>query len=454
MSVDSTLLLKEIDAVLESEGGFYNNKLEVRLYVNKQWLTPVKVEYYSMSRDYSSGQLGDIINLEVQFGYGDFAHDIIPYRDDIMVELEKIPLGLLDNTQDMTSRLSVKRYKGVLSMSGNDDPTLTGKNAQLKSKEDMNQIGLATVSIQLVDEIVYKMMMVSCGETFRKVTTRDIIVSTYTRYAAMLGGNEDTKLKAIDFAEGYNKALRHQVTVPDGLPLKDLPAFVQNKEGGVYATGLGRYIQNQVLHVFPLYDTSRYGKNTKVLNLINVPNERYKGAENTFKDSPRSLTVLATGDASAIDEGLAAQVQYGNGLRFGNANSILQEYGINKDNRMLVDKASNVSEVVGDNLKDGLNNMRWSEDRMTSNPYKQYSDLARRQGLGLKMDWINGNPDLIYPGMPVKFQTISNNLIKTYHGVVLGVNELSVPSTKGVVVNRHATMCQIGIFINRFLVED
>ena len=449
MSVDSTLLLQEIDAVVAEPNTFRSSRIEVNLLANKQWVTPIKVDYYNLHRDYGSGQLGDIINIEVSLLYGDFALDILPYRDDIIVELIIIPILEGTDAEDMVSRRSVRRYKGVINLDGMDDPSMTNKHSQMTSKDSMNQVGLIPVQIQLVDEIVYKLMMVSVGETLRQTTTMEGLLALYSRYSQLLGGSEDTRLKSINYVEGFNTELRHQIPIPDGTLLKDLHTFLQVKEGGIYPTGLGRYIQNQEIYVYPLYDTTQYAKDVKVLNLINVPNERYQGAENTFKDTTRCITVLATGDATALDVSLAEQIQTGNGFRFGNANKILTDFGISKDNRLLVDKATNLFEVVVDKLKDGLNNTRWTADRFTSNPYKHYSELSRRKGIELSLDWTNGCPDLLYPGMPVKFQTIVNDLVKTYYGVLLGVKSTRVPSNIGVPVQRHMTMVQLGVFVNR-----
>ncbi|BEG72745.1 virion structural protein [Pseudomonas phage PA1C] len=454
MSVDSTLLMREVEQVTEIGESYSNFRNEIKILANKKWITPVRLDFLYLNRDYGSGQLGDIREVQFLIGYGDYVHDIVPYRDNLQVDVSEIPLLEAVATRNVERKAVTKRYRGIISVSGDDNPALSGKNSNLKSREAMNQIGLISVQMQLVDELTYKLMMVTCGTTYRVTTTMNALKSLWTQFGQLVGGSDSQRLLAIDIADGYSQEERNQIIIPDGMPLKDVHRFFQDKEGGIYSTGIGRYIQNQVLFLYPLYDTTRYGKNTKVLNLINVPNDRYQGAEKTFRNTMRHITVLATGDATSLDQGLAEQLQNGNSFRFGDARKVFQDFAIDKDNKMLVDRATNLFEVKMKDLETGFNNVRWAKDRLTSNPFKQYTDMARKQGQEIKLEWTHGNPDLLYPGMPVKFQTISDNRVKTYHGVLLGVNEQRRSADAGATVNRHVGKVTLGVFINRFEVTE
>ena len=75
--------------------------------------------------------------------------------------------------------------------------------------------------------------------------------------------------------------------------------------------------------------------------------------------------------------------------------------------------------------------------------------MARRRGMMLTLQWQNGDSDLLYPGMPVKFITVSDNLVETYNGVLLGVDEQRSQPDSNVEITQHTGIVTLGVFINR-----
>lgn len=453
MSVDSTLLMEEVNRVFSQGDSYFSTRMEISICANKKWLKPIRFDYYSNVRDYSSGQLGDIRSVEFLMLLGDYTFDLLPYRDNLLVEINELPLMETNSARDWNGASIIKRYKGIMNLSGDDNTVLTNKQSAMTSKAAMNQIGMKAVSMQLVEDLIYKMMMMSFGITLRQTTTMDALVGLYNKYGKALGGSDTTRLMYHQIAPGYSTEIKHQIPFEDGMMLKDIGRYLQNDEGGVYPTGLGRYIQGQTLYVYPLFDTTQYRKNMKVLNLINVPNDRFKGSEKTFRNTKRSITVLASGDNKIEDNDIATKVQEGNGLRFADAAKILMDFSKVKNGRMLIDRASNINEVVAQPLADGLNNIRWAYDRLTGNPYKQYTTMAQKAGQPISVQWTKGNADLLEPGMPTKYQVIDGDTVKTYYGVLLGVQEDRAPTDGAAISSKFGSIITLSVFINRTPVD-
>ncbi len=449
MSYDATLLYKEAERVRDNGEGYHNVRTTVNILANGKWSQPNRVEHMHLVRDYSTGPIGDIRKLEVLMLLGDYTFDILPYRDKLVIDITEIPLMEGNSARNWERFAGTKRYKAILDLEGGDNTILTNKQAVMQSKAQMNQVGMKTVVFTLVDEICYKLMMVTTGLTLKAMTSLDMILWIHDYYFKELFKGSSERIEGINvWRDQANPQVIHQLALPDGIPLKDVCKFIQNDECGVYPTGLGRYIQNKQFYVYPLFDTTRYSKNAKVLNVINMPNDRFQGSEKTFLDTEKSLTIIVTGTSVASDKSTGAKIQNGNGFRFGDLTKLLNT-GTIKDNRMLIDRATNLFEVTSETLADGLNNMRWAAERFTANPFKQYSTMAQQQGQPVDIQWTRGNVDLLEPGMPVKFQTIDGNTVNTYYGTLLGVNDNRAPVDSGNVSTRFDGVTTLSLFLVR-----
>lgn len=449
MAVDNTLLMREVDDIRDNGLGNSGWRIDCQIIVKETtWIKPHKVEYEALNRDYASKeQFSDRRMIQFMMQQGDFQYDIIPNRDNLMVEVVYVPLQYNSSAPDTTRKSEVKRYRAVLMSKFNN--ALTNKNAQTSSRESLNQLSMMSVSMQLIDEAAFRINMMSYGNGLRQCTTMMAVQEVLASTMGDVGTQDIKRVKGINFQDGFNTEIRTVMDFPDGIMLKDVPHYIHEEEGGIYPTGFGRYLQDQHWYIYPLYDSTRYKKNTKVLKLINVPNDRYQGAERTYKIDEQHVTVLATGDASSLDNGLADNLKQGNGLRFGDVTKMLGAFGTAKDNKTLIDRASNIFEVSTGLLESGMNNVRWAYDRATSNPFKHYSEMARRRGMFLKLQWYHGDSDLLYPGMPVKFMTINDNNVETYNGVLLGVDEQRGQGDSNVEATSHVGIVTLGVFINR-----
>lgn len=454
MSFDATLLYKEAERVRENGEGYHNVRTTVNILANGKWIQPHRIEYIHLSRDYSTGPIGDVIKLEVLMLLGDFTFDLLPYRDNITIDITELPLTEGNSARNWERYSGTKRFKAILDLEGGDNAVLTNKHAAMSDKAQMNQVGMKSVVFTLVDELCYKLMMVTTGLTFRQMTAIDMIQWIHDFYFKQLFKGSSERIEALNiWRDQSNPSIIHQLTLPDGLPLKDVCRYIQNDECGVYPTGLGRYIQNKQFYVYPLFDTTRYSKNTKVLNIINMPNDRFKGTEKTFLDTDKSLTIIVTGTVVSSDKSTGRKIQDGNGVRFGDLTKLLNT-GTVKNNRMLIDRATNLFEVSAESLANGLNNMRWAADRFTANPFKQYTSIAQKQGQSINIEWTRGNVDLLEPGMPVKFLTIDGNTVNTYYGALLGVNDNRIPVDSGNINTRYDGITTLSLFLVRQIITE
>lgn len=447
MSVDVSTLLKEVTSIVNNTAPQPEYKIECKILANGQWITPLRVDYYFKNRDYSLNYADECM-LKVMLEYGVYALDIVPYRDNLQLDLTITPVNPNSGGVIFDKPRTVKRYRVLLADQSN--PSLTSKYAAVQSKEAMNRLGIVPVTLQLIEEVAYRYRMVSYGQTFWDTTTMDALLFCYSKLSEQVSGNLNEKILGINISEGYNKKKLKHIIIPDGTSAKDIPKYLHEQQGGIYGAGIGRYLQDQYWYVYPLYETTSYLKNKKSLTIVNVPSDRYGSGEKTYKIDDQHVTILVTGQNSIQDKGLFNNVGTGNGYRFLDASKLMTTMGVVKDNKLLIDRASNMYEIATDVLQSGFNNVKWPEIRGTSNPFKYYSVMAKQNGQALTVEWLHGDSNLLYPAMPVSYLSLENNVVKAYHGVLLGVTEHRTIGNPGATADVHPSVVKLAVFINRF----
>lgn len=442
------LLQREMEQVFtDNDSGFSSNRIEIKIKAGEDWLVPVRVDHMFLARNYADDSFGDFRVVECLMLLGDVTHVLMPNRDNLLVELTVTPMNPQGLAVDITRKIKVKKFRGIVNTKQLPDFKLSNNSAVDPTAANLSHTSLIPVQIQLMDETVYKALTISLGLTQRNVTTMQSLELIYARYFKMVGAKEHERIDAFCIREGYNTEVRNTINIPDGTTLREVHRLLQDKEGGIYPTGMSRFIQNEILYVYPLYDFESYRKNLKILNIISIPSSKFQGAEITFKDEPLKLTILATGGVSSSDEGLVTSLTEGNAVRFGDANSLLSG-SFERDNKVLVDRASNTYELGINKLETGINSVR-AKTMYTANVYKELSDLARKQGRQIDITWNRGNADLLTPAMPVKFIRSSGERIEISYGVLLGVSENTVPTSASSINKNYASVVSLSIYVSR-----
>ncbi len=445
MGVDATLLMREVQAIADKGDGLQHYRLTCRIRAGNHWMSPMRLTHFSLERDYESAN-GDGVSLELQMGRGEYTYRIVPNRDELWVDLTATPLYENSDIQRGDKGSNTRRYRAILV--DQEDDAVTGRSPQAGSEEDLNRSSPKVVHLQLMDEGFYQSRMVSVGRNYRKIPPAQALRSLLTETRSLVTGKDQQKIRGADLVEGFNTKPREQIVIPHGTPLLKVPKLLQEEEGGIYPTGLGCYLQDGLWYIYPLYNLERHKKDPRVLTVLNVPPNRYHGAERTFRKTKNQVVVVATGNMAGYDTGLYGQLNEGNAMRFMDADQLLNpvEHG---DNKAIARRQDNMFEFEGAKLKSGFSNARWAPERATSNPFKYYSKLAHRKGRYVLVQWQHGDSSLLYPGMPVKFLTNANNELKTLHGVLVGVHEQRMAQEPGPVNSRYPAIITLKLFLER-----
>jgi len=443
MAVDATMMFREVDLVAKAGQGAALYRIDCQILADGKWYTPYKLDLWMQERNYQT-DWGEGCMVSIMIGLGTYTYQLAKNRDNLIVDLKFVPV--MENSGSQRSDLKARIYRYRAIIMNQMDPTLSNKQSQASNEEALNRLP-QQVQLQLMSETNYRLSMVSTGRIFRQVAPLDAVYALLTEAMQKVGGNNDEKLKGINVAPGYNTQKRNILTVPQGTLLKRVTHYVHEEEGGLYPTGVNCFIQDQYFWIYPLYNVENTNKQLKTLKVYNVPSNRLDGAERTYRLTDNQVIVLATGDATSLNQSLNDKLNAGNGVRFADARKLLDGFAVTKDNRLLMDRATNMFETVGTKLATAFNNVSWA-GAPTGNPYVHYSELASKQGQQVTMTWRYGDSDLLFPGMPVEFSTVIDDKMHTYRGVLHRVNEQRLPAQDGAVADRHPSSINLTLFIN------
>lgn len=444
MSIDTTAIMREVESIIHNGEALSGYRLQCSILANEQWINPPKIDLMTLTRNYETAY-GDVRVLQVMLPLGVYTYRVLPYRDDLTVDLTAIPVKENGSVQPSVRSLTT-RYRAVVMDQNNQ--AISGRSPHSGSESDLDLLGLISIELQLLDEGTYQTRMITTGNNYQNSSPMDVLKAMLSTTLAIVDGSNRKVIHGITVAPGYNTKKRSAIIVPHGTPVSQVASYIQNEEGGVYPTGLGCYLQSNQWWLFPLYDVKRYKTEPRAMTIFAVPPNRYMGAERTYRYSDDHLSVIAAGDIASIDTGLYQQLNHGNSVRFAVADQLLKTGSV-KSGVPSMQRSEMLYEVQQIETPTGMNNTTWGSRRATDNPYREYSEAAKRNGMIVTVDWNYGDISLIYPGMPVKYITNSNGKLLTLYGTVLGAIDTRVSREPGVIQGTFLSVTTLRLFLGR-----
>ena len=354
---------------------------------------------------------------------GKYARLIYPNRTNLEITLSKTPLKESSDDARYDAELESERYSAIL-IDGDKSPTV-GQGRETNDEDSLDLMDMLPVSFQLTNKAMEKLRMVSVGGIFRNTTVKDAIRSLLTKQSQDIKVDNKRVLEGVDIVEPKNTSKRDHILLPQGIKIFDVCDYIQ-KNIGIYNAGVGSYIRNKIWYVFPLYDTTRFNECKQTLSLLILPRNKFPQLERTYKKKGNSLTVLITSETGFKDDSGTQYLNFGNGARFADANKFMEGFNETKDNTTLVARAKNINEFKLEDRPDGVNLINVTQNKITANPYYEYSKLIGRKGGIFKAIWENSEPSLLIPGMMTRISYYDEGGVKEIYATLLGAEHSSM----------------------------
>lgn len=447
MEILDTIIKREILLVGQSSQNMIHFDWKCIIKANGKEVTALYVDQTKLDRLYMKNY-ADELRVTATFVAGDYFDDILPYKNALEITLVKIPKNTLPSGDvDLTKSRIVNTYRAQMVDGGSE--VISGNNPLTITKSAAKQGAVKTIVFQLFNLTIDRIRKITFGTNFIDTLPTDAIRYLLGKVTQTDLEDTSTRIRGVDIADGYTEEVRKFIVVPDTTELISAPHLVNETVGGIYPTGFACYLQAGMWYVFPPFDCTRFSKQTPSLTLIKIPQHRMPSSEKTFRVTSTQVVILTTRETVHRDVSESLQLNQGNAVTFADADKLMkEEYASRGGNKLIVSASSNVASVTNEKREDG--DMLVGGDKLfTSNYNLEYAKLAYRSGSIIQTVWESANPEILRPGMPVRYLFADGATPREVFGVLIGVECLDYRNTINVGDQTFTTITLLTIFVSR-----
>ena len=448
MAIEESSLYEDI--IRLTDGPEYGTRkiFECTLIVDDFQVKVMSINSFVFNRDYKRSY-GDSIVAEVMVPMGTYTTKIYPQRHRLKAQITST---IVDSRGDKISEsegCTTALYRATIIDSKN--PSMVNVNEESESPELGDISTLYELSLQLTDNVV---------ETIRQCTLQTIIRDSdlESTVKVLLKGDlftDDSLAKAegVIMTPPDNSKLYKQIIIPPNLSVIEIIDWLQNHYG-VYNSNIGVFLQNKYWYVFPLLQTNKFKEDSTSVTIVSLPPSKMPGSEKTFDFMGNHLIILATSDTDQVDNSDSEQRNYGNGLRYINADRVIDDFSETTEGKTVIHKKDNIVEFKTIDRLDRKNYIPFLKDIATVNHAKTLSLISKNRTNLLTVTWENSIPDLLKPGMMVRYVYREGLNTKLIMGVLVNVYHRYISVDPGILQSIHSAASIISILVESDILEE
>ena len=445
MDILDTIVNREITAIGNAPALHIAHRWDLTIKANGVDIKPVYVKKVTNDRHYHKSY-SEVLSITVGFIYGDYQYKILPYRDTLEASLIKVFLNNNANAEvDLGTDRKLVTYKVQL-MDANSD-AISGDNPLTVSKGMAAKSDVREVEIQLFTSTIDRVRKKSWGGTISNTDPLTSVAYLLLNYSKESSSESSSAVLGVDIDPSFQPSMREHLVLKPA-KIVDLPMAIDKIVGGLHPAQMRFFLQGQHWHIYPIYDHSRFSTAEDVLTVIKIPKFRLPGIEKTFRMADGQVIVLSTNTAKHRDNSEAWQLNDGNGVRFVDADHIMDGFAKVGDNKAVADAKDKVTEVVFKPREDESDMVAVTPVIITNNYNEEYAKLALKSGAYVQVIWEHANINLLKPGMPVRYIFQDGEVTKEIYGTLNAVESLDYNTNNTITNPRFVTMALLTIFVS------
>ena len=405
-------------------------------------ITPISVDGLKISRDYQENYT-DLIILDLTMNAGDYNFKLFPDKNNLIITLIREVVSPKGETLLESDTLETFRYRGTL-MDG-WSPSVQNYGGVSDDYDTLEHANTIPVSLQLTSSFVDIAKQTTFNGIFHEADVKTVLQTILS--ASLADPNIQSDLIGVDIVDPNNLKIYDHIIIPPGSTVVDLPDVVQ-KGYGVYSSGIGSYIQNNIWYIYPLFRTNLFNESVRKATAVSVPESSFMGADLTYNFEDNQLYLLAIGQTQLSDEKDALSRNIGNGVVYQNAARVIDLYSTKSEGTVTVDKDLNILKYITYDREDGQDFTPFYNGISSSNHCLPSEGIAITRCSILSLVWHNGDADLIKPGMPLRYVYQEGEDLALLYGVIIGVEFLSESKEPGILNDVHSNRIIVNALVH------
>ena len=409
-TLSNSALNKEVEEILGKSKHFILPDCDFIIHTKDK---DIVIPYFltiEVERNYTEN-ISDVLYVEFLIGAGTAIKTIFENRDALEATIK---------LKFSNKKIVKRRYKLILITK----PEEVHDSKIAKAKEDtLNSQDLAKIKAQCVDELVLQLKNEYISGVFHNYDLKTLLKGIMGKRLKELSVDAH-----INIYEPDNKKIYENILIRPFTKFIKLPYILQNGDYGIYNYGANVYFSNITetnkikydVDIYPVYDYTRYKKETKRPKLLLINPENFLRSKNEFNFYYKD----------GVYKGIVNNLEFkldSEDKRYTIGNGIIVEYSNNTINQDLStvtdDKIIFSNDLTYDITKidDTRSFSHFVETDGDDNIFKYYSLLNRLQVIIASVVLPKVNPEVIYPGMPVVYYFINSGKIYSTTGTVQGI---------------------------------
>lgn len=360
----------------------------------------------------------EMIQITCRFQPGIYFNKIVPFRDDLKVQL------IVATGSDKLLR----EFVGVPLVS--KDVKAEGNNTGALNLEALDVTNLVEYKFQLIDPGYAKLKNVPVSNIYQMTNIEGVIGTVMQQYTEAVGMTGSTLFKGLQFHRPIdNTNMFDSVEIPNGTKLVDVPTMLQNdNDYGVYTKGLTCFYKQNYWWVVPIFNTELVDTHPRPLEIVRVPENKIPDLDVSYYRSDVAMTIIACGRGDHTDNADIDKQNDGVGQRILLGEAVAGDTGYHyQKGRAITTRADTLQEYK---LSDRRSGEEWVplNPNPTGNLCVPMTQNAINEGEIIEVEWRNGDTGYLEPGHPLHYQYMYDETeMIVRKGVLLGYRTDYIP---------------------------